>query len=146
MSPFRNTSSVQTQKVQLNHTVDRCLLLTLRGSKTLWKLLWALLWPTARCQSWRGKSRCTSCCRFRKVTKVVKLELNNLGLSTALGLRPRAILKTSGIDSPNTDLPAMGLLVFRPRANFLPIQTDLGRWITFLVYSYWELKVSGKVS
>ena len=26
MSPFRNPSSVQTQKVQLNHTVDRCLL------------------------------------------------------------------------------------------------------------------------
>ena len=29
-----------------------------------------------------------------------------LGLSTALGLRPRAVLKTSGTVSPNTDLPA----------------------------------------
>ena len=27
-------------------------------------------------------------------------------LSTALGLRPRAVLKTSGSVSPNTDLPA----------------------------------------
>ena len=30
-----------------------------------------------------------------------------LGLSTALALRPRAILKTSGTVSPNTDLPAV---------------------------------------
>ena len=28
------------------------------------------------------------------------------GLSTALGLRPRAVLKTSGTVFPNTDLPA----------------------------------------
>ena len=45
-------------------------------------------------------------------------------LSTALGLWPRAVL--------------------RPRAQFLPIQTDLGRWKTFLFFSYWDLKVSGK--
>ena len=45
-------------------------------------------------------------------------------LSTALGLWPRAVL--------------------RPRAKFLPIQTDLGRWKTFLFFSYWDLKVSGK--
>ena len=34
--------------------------------------------------------------------------------------------------------------VLRPRAQFLPIRTDLGRWITFLFFSYWDLKVSGK--
>ena len=34
--------------------------------------------------------------------------------------------------------------VLRPSAQFLPIQTDLGRWITFLFFSYWDLKVSGK--
>ena len=34
----------------------------------------------------------------------------------------------------------------RPRAQFLPIRTDLGRWITFLFFSYWDLKVSGKFS
>ena len=33
MSPFPNTSSVQTQKVQLNYTVDRCLLLTFGDPK-----------------------------------------------------------------------------------------------------------------
>ena len=43
-------------------------------------------------------------------------------LSTARGRRPRAVL--------------------RPRAQFLPIRTDLGRWITFLFFSYWYLKVS----
>ena len=32
--------------------------------------------------------------------------------------------------------------LFRPRAQFLPIRTDLGPWITFLFFSYW--KVSGK--
>ena len=34
--------------------------------------------------------------------------------------------------------------VLRPRAQFLLIQTDLGRWITFLFFSDWDLKVSGK--
>ena len=35
--------------------------------------------------------------------------------------------------------------VLRPRAQFLPIQTDLGQWITFLfIFSYWDLKVLGK--
>ena len=47
-------------------------------------------------------------------------------LSNALGLRPRAVL--------------------RPRAQFLPIWSDLGRWITFLFFSYYDLKVSGKFS
>ena len=37
-------------------------------------------------------------------------------------------------------LSITGLL--RPRAQFLPIRTDLGPWITFLFFSYW--KVSGK--
>ena len=32
----------------------------------------------------------------------------------------------------------------RPRAQFLLTRTDLGRWITFLFFSYWDLKVSGK--
>ena len=32
----------------------------------------------------------------------------------------------------------------RPRAQFLPIRTDLGRGITFLFFSYRDLKVSGK--
>ena len=27
-----------------------------------------------------------------------------------------------------------------------PIRTDLGRWITFLFFSYWDIKVSGKFS
>ena len=45
-------------------------------------------------------------------------------LSTARGRRPREVL--------------------RPRAQFLTIRTDLGRWITFLFFSYWDLKVSGK--
>ena len=44
--------------------------------------------------------------------------------STARGRRPRAVL--------------------RPRAQFLPIRINLGRWITFLFFSYWDLKVSGK--
>ena len=35
-------------------------------------------------------------------------------------------------------------LEYRPRAQFLTIRTDLGRWITFLFFSYWDLKVSGK--
>ena len=34
-------------------------------------------------------------------------------------------------------------VVLRPRAQFLPIRTDLGWWITFLFFSYWDLKVSG---
>ena len=29
--------------------------------------------------------------------------------------------------------------VLRPRAQFLPTRTDLGRWITFLFFSYWDL-------
>ena len=45
-------------------------------------------------------------------------------LSTILGRRPREVL--------------------RPRAPFLPIRIDQGRWITFLFFSYWHLKVSGK--
>ena len=45
-------------------------------------------------------------------------------LSTILGRRPRKVL--------------------RPRAQFLPIRIDQGRWITFLFLSYWHLKVSGK--
>ena len=45
-------------------------------------------------------------------------------LSTARGHRPRVVL--------------------RPRAQFLPIRTELGRWITFSFFSYWDLKVSGK--
>ena len=45
-------------------------------------------------------------------------------LSTTLGRRPRKVL--------------------RPRAQFLPIRIDQGRWITFLFLSYWHLKVSGK--
>ena len=32
--------------------------------------------------------------------------------------------------------------VLRPRAPFLPIRTDLGRWITFLCFSYWDLNFS----
>ena len=43
-------------------------------------------------------------------------------LSTVRGRRPRAVL--------------------RPGAQFLPIRTDLGGWITFLFFSYWYLKVS----
>ena len=35
--------------------------------------------------------------------------------------------------------------VLRPRAQFLPVRTDLGRWITFLSFSCWDLKVSGKL-
>ena len=27
------------------------------------------------------------------------------------------------------------------RAQFLPIRTDLGQWITFLFFSFWDLKV-----
>ena len=39
----------------------------------------------------------------------VRMERNcALGLSTALGLRLRAVLKTLGTVSPNTDLPAGG--------------------------------------
>ena len=34
--------------------------------------------------------------------------------------------------------------VLRPRAQFLPIRTDVGRWITFSFFSQWDLKVSGK--
>ena len=45
-------------------------------------------------------------------------------LSTTLGQRPRGVL--------------------RPRAQFLPIRIDQGRWITFLFFSYWHLKVSRK--
>ena len=45
-------------------------------------------------------------------------------LSTARGRRPRAVL--------------------RPRAQFLPIRPELGRWITFLFFSFWDLKLSGK--
>ena len=36
--------------------------------------------------------------------------------------------------------------VLRPRAQFQLIRTDLGRWITFLFFSYWDLKVSRKFS
>ena len=36
--------------------------------------------------------------------------------------------------------------VLTPREQFLPIRTDLGRWITFLCFSNWDLKVSGKSS
>ena len=32
----------------------------------------------------------------------------------------------------------------RPRAQFLPIRTNLSRWVTFLFFCYWDLKVSGK--
>ena len=45
-------------------------------------------------------------------------------LSTAWSRRPRAVL--------------------RPRAQFLPMRTDLSRWKTFLFFSYSNLKVSGK--
>ena len=34
--------------------------------------------------------------------------------------------------------------VLRPRAQILPIRTVLGRWITFIFFSYWDLKISGK--
>ena len=44
------------------------------------------------------------------------------------------------------DLEYRPRAVLRPRAQFLPIRTDLGRWITFLFFSYWDLKVSGKFS
>ena len=47
-------------------------------------------------------------------------------LSTALGCGPRAVL--------------------RPRAQFLPIRTNLGGWTIFLFFSYRDLKVSGKFS
>ena len=30
--------------------------------------------------------------------------------------------------------------VLRPRAQFLPIRTDLGWWITLLFFCYWDLK------
>ena len=36
--------------------------------------------------------------------------------------------------------------VLRPREQFFPIRTDLGRWITFLCFSNCDLKVSGKSS
>ena len=36
--------------------------------------------------------------------------------------------------------------VLGPRAQILTIRTDLGRWITFLFFSNWDLKVSGKFS
>ena len=36
--------------------------------------------------------------------------------------------------------------VLRPKAQFLPIRTDQSQWITFLFFSYWDLKVSGKFS
>ena len=45
-------------------------------------------------------------------------------LSTTLGRRPREVLI--------------------PRAQFLPIRIDQGLWITFLFFSYWHLKVSGR--
>ena len=49
-------------------------------------------------------------------------------LNTARGRWPRAVL--------------------RPRTQFLPIRTDLGRWITFLFcfFFFWDFKVSGKFS
>ena len=34
--------------------------------------------------------------------------------------------------------------VLRPRAQFLPIRTNLSRWVTFSFFCYWDLKVSGK--
>ena len=33
--------------------------------------------------------------------------------------------------------------VLRPRTLFLPMRTDLGRWIAFLFFFNWDLKVSG---
>ena len=45
-------------------------------------------------------------------------------LSTARDRRPRAVLK--------------------PRAQFLPIRTDLGKWITFIFFFLLRFKVSGK--
>ena len=36
--------------------------------------------------------------------------------------------------------------VLRPKAQFLPIRTDQSQWITFLLFSYWDLKFSGKFS
>ena len=36
--------------------------------------------------------------------------------------------------------------VLRLRAQFFALWTDLGRWIKFLFFSYWDLKVSGKFS
>ena len=34
----------------------------------------------------------------------------------------------------------------RPRARFLPIRTDPGRWVTCLFFSYWDLNVLRKFS